>query len=177
MRYDVWRSEVLAKHGGTCANCGGGDKVEPRMILPEEAGGSLDPSNGVALCRPCDIALEATLARRQAPNRRPVNFWVSSDLYERLKTINGFGSISQLVRHMMSYYIVMPSRFEDLAMYQDDGKEVKINVWANSKDYQTFKEMVRREGVTVTDALKSLLVLYGTDVDPRLKPRGEAHGN
>ena len=162
-----WEKAILSKSRKSCGNCGGKDKLAVRMVVPDNAGGQWVESNGVVLCRACDIATD--LAARKAPDpqdRRPVNFWVSRALYDNLKVgVEGsraLASVSELVRYLMAKYSAEPDRFDDLDLYQDGGgADVKVNVWVEAELYGAFKEAVLGEGKTVTDALKSLIKMWG----------------
>ena len=140
---DRWRNEVWQRSRGKCVNCGSEDKLRIRMIVPDAAGGKKVVENGVLLCRPCSMASDTASPHRSAP-RRPVNFWVSRELHNRLtnglKTRNGFTSMGAMVRYLMQKYVVDSGLFDDLYQYQDSRQaEVKINVWVDSDQYGTFK--------------------------------------
>jgi hypothetical protein len=60
----------------------------------------------------------------------------------------------------MSKYIVDEARFDDLERHQDSGADVKINVWVDVDAYTTFRQLVDARGLTVTDAVKSLILVY-----------------
>ena len=148
-----------------CLNCGGIDRTRVSLIVPESAGGTYSTSNGVLLCRPCEMAAESVRqSRYHEQPRRILNFWVSRKLYNRIQagteTKNGFNSVSALVRYLMSKYIVDEGRFDDLEQYQDAGADVKINVWVDMPSYATFKTLVDKRGITVTDAVKNLILMY-----------------
>lgn len=122
-------------------------------------------TNGVLLCRPCEMASESLgSGKKREQDRRILNFWVSRKLYDRIqKSIevkNGFNSVSSLVRYLMSKYIRDEDRFDDLEQYQDSGADVKINVWVDIGSYATFKRLLDKRGVTVTDAVKNLILVY-----------------
>lgn len=169
----AWAKAVKEAGRDKCANCGSDDRVKPRMVVPEEAGGKLIPSNGILLCRTCELTLE-TAARYVEPSKakRPVNFWVSRALYERLtagseKTL--FRSMAGLIRFLMTKYVADPERFDDLSQFQDEGTDVKVNVWVEGDIYARFKELVDRRGQTVTDALKGLIRMYELEAARLLK--------
>jgi len=163
-RRSSWESVVLSEGRGKCANCGSEDRLRARMIVPEVAGGKLIPSNGIVLCRTCELAMD-TASRYVEPSqkKRPVNFWVSKKLYDRLHNESektSFKSMAGLVRFLMTKYVSDPDRFDDLGNYQDSGTDVKVNVWVESDIYERFKELVDRRGSTVTDALKGLIGMF-----------------
>lgn len=166
---------VWQKHKNICGNCGGQHKLRVKMIVPEEAGGQKIESNGVLICRACELALDsAARLSDSAAQRRPVNFWVSRRLYDRMMTMidrkdettgervrGDHRSMGALVRYLMMTYVKDPNRFDDLGSYQDSASgDVKINVWIPTDHYETFKKCVNDRGNTVTDAVKSLVQLY-----------------
>lgn len=160
-----WEQRVREAAKDRCSNCGGEDRTKVSMIVPLEAGGQSVTSNGVLLCRPCEMASESLGGgKRREQDRRILNFWVSRKLYDRVQQAieeqSGFHSVSSLVRYLMSKYIVDEERFDDLEQYQDSGADVKINVWVDITAYATFKQLVDKRGLTVTDAVKNLILVY-----------------
>jgi hypothetical protein len=159
----AWECHVWDEHQGKCSNCGSSDRLKARMVVPQEAGGQLVPSNGVLLCRTCEIAADSS---RETPGdtRRPINFWVSRPLFDYLQDTapkSSFGSMASLVRYLMTKYVEDEGRFDDLDNYQDaPGSDVKINVWIERDMYETFKDKVRNRGSSVTASLASLIKLY-----------------
>ncbi len=166
----TWTKRVLEKNKGACANCGSTDRVRAKMIVPTEAGGNQTDTNGVALCRPCDLA--SGTARIPSSDRRLVNFWVSRELYDWMNSRSGFESMGALVRFLMSNYVADEHRFDDLEQYQDEGSAVKINVWVEADRYATFKALVDKRGLTVTDAFKSLLRMFEAEASAILGKKG-----
>ena len=160
----AWVAAVLEAAHDLCGNCGGDDRVRVRMVVPEEAGGKLVLGNGIALCRACDLTLDLTTRYTEPVQRkRPVNFWVSSALYKRLhdgSEKTSFKSMAGLIRFLMTKYVTDPSRFDDLAQYQETGTDVKVNVWVEDGIYARFKELADRNGFTVTSALKGLIGMF-----------------
>lgn len=161
-----WEQRVREAAKDRCSNCGGEDRTRVSMIVPLEAGGQAVVSNGVLLCRPCEMASEALGGgKKREQDRRILNFWVSRKLYDRIQKStdgksDGFNSVSAMVRYLMSKYILDEARFDDLEQYQDSGADVKINVWVDIGAYATFKQLVDKRGMTVTDAVKSLILVY-----------------
>lgn len=173
----IWEREVLTRCRSKCVNCGGPDNLRVRMIVPPEAGGQLVESNGTVLCRTCEMAQE-TFAKRatRAENRRPINFWVSRRLYNRLqnglKAKNGFESMGALIRYLMAKYIGDPERFADLQQYQEEASpDVKVNAWVGGDEYGTFKVLVDRNGMTVTDTIKALIVMYENEAEVLMRSK------
>lgn len=167
----LWRSAIFDRFRNRCGNCGSEDHLRVKMVVPEEAGGQYVESNGVCLCRTCEIATDTTRPSSE-DTRRPINFWVSKtlhqDLQERAKDTS-FKSMASLIRYLMTKFVEEPDRFDDLAKYQDiPESDLKINVWVEKGMYATFKDLVDSRGLTVTDALKSLIKLYQVE-GPALK--------
>lgn len=159
-----FEQQVGEKYKNRCANCGGEHKLAVKMVVPEEAGGLRVVNNGVLVCRACEMATEA-VARGDESQRRPVNFWVSRRLYDRMqngmRSNHGLKSMGALVRYLMSMYVTNPNRFDDLDRYQDGAASaVKINVWVPNDQYETFKNQVNARGLTVTDAVKSMIQMF-----------------
>jgi hypothetical protein len=101
-------------------------------------------------------------------DRRLVNFWISRAMHKRIdeavKTRDGFVSLGHLIRYMMAKFVTDPDRFDDLANYQEAGKpEVKVNIWADSAVYGTFKTLVQQRKMTVTEAIKALIMVFDTE--------------
>ena len=167
------RRLVWERYRSQCANCGSDDRLRIRLVVPERAGGNTTLSNAVLLCRACEMAAAGVSSPKET--RRPINLWVSRSLYESIQTIvttlNGHRSQSSLVRSLLSRVVEEPAAFEDLAQYQDDGRDVRLNVWVGKDTYRLFKAWVAERGMTVTDAVTSLLLLYKVEAAPRLKSR------
>ena len=119
----AWESTVLGEARGKCANCGSEDRLRPRMVVPEVAGGKLIPSNGIVLCRTCELAMDSA-GRYVEPGqmKRPVNFWVSKKLYDRLqnesektafKSMAAFGVIALAVAGPL---MILASAFKQMSL-------------------------------------------------------------
>jgi len=153
--------------GEKCFGCGGVDKLRLHVLVPESVGGKNTERSRVLLCRTCEIARDlASLPQGPASGEdtRPINFWISRRLHTRLTNgisrKRGFRSIASLVRYLMGKYVEDASRFDDIEQWQDDGAEVKINVWVPRNMYGAFKTITQERGLTVTDALRGLIRLY-----------------
>lgn len=165
----AWAQTVHDAAHGQCANCGSEHKVSPRLIVPETAGGKLVLSNSVLLCRACELASNVTSKRVGDQGRRLVNIWVSDALYKRLQSRRDSGhatSMGALVRFLMGKYVSDQPRFDDLASYQDNGSDVRLNIWVDADLYATFKTLVDGQGMTVTSALKALFCMYEAEASP-----------
>lgn len=176
-----WEKRIYQRYRNRCANCGNTERLRVKMVVPLEAGGHMSDSNGVLLCRSCEMAADAVKGRSKAGDQRLVNFWVSRRLFERiqegLKTYKAFNSMGTLVRYLICKYIEDEARFDDLELYQDEGADTKLNVWVDRKHYDTFKVLLDKRGVTVTDTLKSLIRMYEEQSEiniERRTPVGEA---
>jgi len=164
----AWEFEVLEKNNNRCCNCGGVYKVAVRMVVPVEIGGFLTDSNGILLCRACELAIDAhSYSQTRSEQRKPINFWVSSSLYNCIQTSlqskNSFDSMGSMVRYLISKYSEDPDRFDDLNQYQNKGADLKVNVWVDADKYLIFKHIVEKNGATVTDVLTGLISLYETE--------------
>jgi hypothetical protein len=161
-----WKLKVLERYGNKCANCERTRQIACCMIIPAEAGGRIKPENGVVLCRECRIAAEGarTLPLR-IDNKTPINFLMSKTLYTKIDNFvhisSSFGSISALVRRMISSYIIDNEMYSDLELYQDasDEESVKINGWTNGLQYEVFRNLCQERNMTYTDTLKALLMI------------------
>jgi hypothetical protein len=165
----LWEIKILDRASGKCGNCGSTHRVKVKMIVPSEAGGQFTLENGTTICRSCEIATDVVGQSTPGRAERPVNFWVSRRLFDKTKAMNGFSSKGALVRFLMNKFVSVPDRFDDLHMWQEDGTDVKINVWVDRKIYDTFKDLVNARGLTVTDALKALLRMYEEEAEPLVR--------
>lgn len=160
----AWEKAILEHFRSRCANCGSNERLRVKTVVPVEAGGKLVTSNGVCLCRSCEMASDAYLKSSKNENQRLVNFWVSRSLFDRLKVNldnhKGFNSMGSLVRYLMAKYVEDENRFDDLELFQDEGADTKLNVWVEKDRYATFKNLLDKRGVTITDTIKSLIVMY-----------------
>ena len=167
---ELWKKQVIEAAFARCANCGGDDHVRARQIIPDSAGGKLIPTNGVALCRPCEMAMEAAMDVSKTTGKRPFNFWVSASIFDKMQHRNGFRSMSSLVRHLVYVYIADPDRYHDLGLYQageGNPREVKVNVWVDSDLFDAFKGAC--EPMTATEAVTSLITMYLSDADQQVE--------
>jgi hypothetical protein len=166
---EAWATLVWQAQQGRCSGCGcdQADQLKVRMVVPKELGGKEIVSNGVLLCRTCELAKHIA-SRSPSPasgeHTRPINFWVSKKLHGKLtnglSTNYGFKSVSSLVRYLMEKYAEDPDWFPDLELYQDQGADTKVNVWVGRDLYSAFKGEVDSRNSTVTDVLKSLIQMY-----------------
>lgn len=161
-----WSRRVLERSDNRCGNCGTTDRLSVHMVVPEEAGGLLVESNGYVLCRGCEMAAEGATSRTPS-DRRPINFWASRQFANTLTALTAegqrFRSMGALIRFLMALYVRDDARFDDLANYQDRGTDAKINAWVDRATYDTFKTLVDGRDLTVTDALKALVLVYASE--------------
>lgn len=155
---------VLERDENQCVNCTNTEKIAACFVIPPEAGGKLRTKNGVSLCRECRIAAEgARVLPTRIDNKTPINFLISRKLREvvedYVKNRSNFGDISKLVRQMIHSFVSNPEQFEDIALWQDEGSDIKINGWVDGQQYEMFRRMCKDRGVSYTDALKSLLLV------------------
>lgn len=174
-----WERAVLDRHRNKCANCGSDIRVRVRPVVPVESGGEYVPSNGTVLCRCCDLAMDSRPRELKGEEKQPVNFWVSRSLHDRIlrsfEKKNGFIGMGPLVRFMMSKFVVDEGRFDDLEQWQDEGTDVKVNLLADGRTYDSFKRLANKRGLTVTDAIKSLLVMYLEEAVPLMRREERNH--
>lgn len=164
---EEWKDRVLTRDGGKCVNCDISGKVTACFIIPPEVGGKLRMSNGATICRECRIAAEgARVLPSRIDNKTPINFFVSAKLHETVvdyaKNGTNFGSVSAVVRQMVSSFVSNPELFEDLSLWQDTDSEatsVKVNGWIDGDLYDRFKTLCHDRGLTYTSALKGLLLV------------------
>lgn len=147
------------------------------MIVPVDAGGQLTESNGVLLCRSCELASE-TIGKKTEGEQRLVNFWVSHELFESirigLEEYQTFSSMGALIRYLIGKYVEDERKFEDLELYQDRGTDSKLNVWVNRDEYARFKELLDSRGMSVTDAIRSLIRMWHEVESEKATPRRHA---
>lgn len=159
-----WKTAVLSRDSGACVNCGSTEKVAACFVVPMEVGGNLRSSNGVTVCRECRISAESSrVLPQRIDNKTPINFLISSGLHKSVNRYvhegSGFGSLSALIRSMISSFIMQPELYEDLQNWQDSGSDIKVNGWVCGQTYTIFRGMCRSRGISYTDALKALLLV------------------
>lgn len=159
-----WKDGVLERDEKACVNCGSRSKVAACFIIPPEVGGHLRIGNGVTICRECRLKAEsARVLPQRIDNKTPVNFLMSTLLHQTVHKYvhNGsrFGTVSALMRTMISSFITQPELYEDLQSWQDAGSDVKVNGWVDGAQYEVFKTMCRDRNLSYTDALKGLLLV------------------
>lgn len=144
-----------------CANCGNTEFLAHRMVVPKEIGGNDVPTNYILLCKACEFA--ASLCTRSDPCRA-VNVYLSRELFESVRSTiavrNGHASISSLARFLVASYMKDQDYYEDVSLYQDEGTDVRANMWLDGDIYDDFKQKVYQQGMTVTQVLKGLLRMY-----------------
>lgn len=168
-----WKEAVLARDE-CCVNCTSPSKLAACFIVPPEVGGHIRVSNGVTVCRECRLRADsARVLPHRIDNKTPVNFLMSQSLHQVVHKYvhNGsrFGTVSALMRTMISSFITQPELYEDLQNWQDDGSAVKVNGWVDGAQYEVFKSMCRDRGLSYTDALKALLLVAIDDYEPQDK--------
>lgn len=159
---------LLAKSGGKCSNCGSRDRVRVRLVVPEEAGGVFIETNGVVLCRTCDMARDSVPGAAGQENHFVVSIWMSQRLRARIESIienkKSFRSWSSLSRYLISKFVSDEHRFDDLEQYQDGPSETKVTIRVDKSIYGSFAAILKRRGTTVTDSLKALYLMYAAGV-------------
>lgn len=172
---DAWFRAVWEHYGGKCGNCGTDQNVAVRMVVPVAAGGLWVLTNGVTICRTCEVAQTAVRKAEETgvTPKRPICVWISRKLYDSLQSSlskkNGFNSMAGLTRYMMKLVVEHPARFSDLDNYQDRGSDLKVNLWVDAADYERFKGVLADRNLTVTDGIKGLMLLYTTEGAPSVR--------
>ena len=165
-----WKDKVLQRDE-VCVNCESAEKLAACFIVPPEVGGHLKTGNGVTVCRECRLKAEsARVLPQRIDNKTPVNFLMSKSLHQVVHKYahNGsrFGTVSALMRAMISSFITQPELYEDLQNWQDGGSDIKVNGWVDGSQYEVFKSMCRDRGMSYTDALKALLMVAIDGYEP-----------
>lgn len=153
-------------YGGRCGNCGSTERCRAVLVRPEAVGGRRVLTNAAYLCRACELA---PAADDRGTRRTLVNLWMSAALHQRIhREAAGDGggvSISARARHLVALYLEgPPERFDDLALYQDNGTDTRLFVWLDGDQYEAFKTRIRAQGLTVTTALIGLFLLSPTAI-------------
>ena len=161
---------IRAKYRHRCGNCGSDHKLRVKLVVPLEAGGHEIESNAILICRACEMASDtSTPLPGTSGERRIINFWVSRATHTRMSngmaTSRGLRSSSALVRYLIASYVADTKRFDDLDRFQDTGtSDIKINVWVAKDQYESFKVLVAEKGLSVTEAVRSLIGLFDSEV-------------
>jgi len=168
-----FENSVMERGRRQCSNCGGHDRVRVKMVVPEEAGGTLKVTNGVVLCRTCDMAKDSLPGAGSKTDTFVVSVWMSQNLREKVEGViqpkRAFRSWSALSRYLIAKYVSDERRFDDLEQYQDTNSQTKVTVRVDKEIYGTFAAMLKRRGLTVTDALKSLYLMYSSNAGAIVK--------
>lgn len=163
---------IRTKYRHRCGNCGSDHKLRVKLVVPLEAGGHELESNAILICRACEMAADtvAPLLGTKG-DRRIINFWVSRATHERMNNgmaaSRGLRSSSALVRYLIASYVEDIKRFDDLDRFQDIGtSDIKMNVWVAKDQYEMFKTLVAAKSLSVTEAVRSLIGLFDSEVSP-----------
>ena len=161
---EAFDAAVREKHAGACVNCFSKDKVSVRMVVPESAGGVLSLSNGVTLCLRCDMARESIPSTSIRTDSFVVSIWMSNNLRNTveplLNTKKTFRSWSALSRYLISKYVLEEDVFWDLDGFRDLSSETKVTIRVEKSNYDIFAAKLKKRGITVTDGLKGLYMMY-----------------
>lgn len=159
-------AEVRHAHGGRCAGCGSTQRTRVRWIVPADAGGKTEVSNGILVCRVCEFRETRARALRQEPRDRALlNFWVSAEIHAWMQTEVPQQGFSALARELVTLYTESPEgRFDDLLLYQCPEASVRCFVWMHRELHEAFKARARRDGFNLTQALTALILLYRSEI-------------
>lgn len=157
-----WQSLVYARFNNKCGNCGSTERLVVRLIVPEEHGGQKIESNGVVLCRTCDLASKLSPKPGAASFQRPYNFYVNDQMLAVVERHSAaFRGKAGFLRHLMDTFSIEPHLYDDLAKYQSSGDhDIKINFHMDSLQFEKFKAAATSHGLTMTDALRGLLLMF-----------------
>ena len=72
---------------------------------------------------------------------------------------------------MLAMFANHPEQFEDLELYQDEDRDVKVSLRVDSDNLERFKVFVRGRGLSITKGIISLLLIYVKVADNK----GEDH--
>ena len=159
-----WQSQVLKAYKNRCGNCDVTQHLSVVPIVPFENGGKPLLRNGVVLCRRCGLAQNSPTS---SDTPRLINFYVSRSLFTRMETPGfegNFKSRAELMRFLIGDFVMNPARYDDIANYQDPSdtasSRVKVNVWVTENAYTAFVGASARVPITITSALRALLLIY-----------------
>ena len=160
----AWREEVLEERR-LCANCGAQHRLVVRPIVPFRQGGKQQLSNATVVCRDCDILRVGPLPAPAPKNRRLANFWVSAQFHQDLTATlelgyGGVRTVASLCRNLVAKYVADPDAYDDVGGYQDRGMGVKITFQVDADDAEELKAVAQTHTLSMTDALKGLIMLY-----------------
>lgn len=169
---DSFEAQVRTAHGQRCVGCGNTDRTRVRLVVAEAAGGSRTLANAVLICRTCEFHEARVQATEGGPAPRTLlNFWVSAELQAWMQAHAPFQGVSALVRYLIGLYVESPpERFDDLLLYQNASAEVRSFVWVPADLHATFKARARKEGLTLTQALIALILLYRIEIAQEGRP-------
>lgn len=165
---DKWRDEFLKKNKHKCQNCGSTESLVVYRLVSIKNGGYPNDSNGTVLCRKCELSkIEST----HTPKNKAVCFWVPASLFKDVRDVvdgdDGPKSFSGVVASMVKEYLKDPSAYEDLYLYSNNARDVKVSVRMEGPLYEKFNkalsfnsELQGHGGATVTDSLCGLLYLF-----------------
>jgi Arc/MetJ-type ribon-helix-helix transcriptional regulator len=178
----AWRREVTAARGTICQNCGASGGTAG-FIIPPSCRGVVSVSNAIILCGRCwrlyDVS-RAGASQKDAAGRSMMSVYLSEALHRRVLASVGaekpFQSLSSLIRYVVSRYVMDEERFEDLPLYQDEGNDILIRTRFDPERFHTFKQLCDRRGMSMSDAVRSMLVMVtehefpGNGVAPERNP-------
>ena len=161
---ESWVTQVYNRFNNKCGNCGSTERLSVRLIVPIEDGGQQVATNGVVLCRACDLAAGRKPKPGASSFSYPFNFYLSAELHAFLAEhprVVSAGKASFL-RDTIEVFLDEPERFRDILQYQDDKADCKVNFHLPSEQFEKFRLCTKQYGSNPTEMLRALL-LYMRD--------------
>lgn len=153
---ESWVYTVLESADYKCGNCGSDDGITIKLIVPEEAGGKKIPSNCAVLCKGCRFQSERSFKGEMVPT----SFWLSRPLHTRLVAYceRENSTVSSVIRGLMSHFVSSDyTSFEPIWAYQEEERDVKVNVQIDQRIYSSFRAILSQDRRTVQEAMVALL--------------------
>lgn len=139
--------------------------LQMHFVVPLEDGGALIDSNVVLLCMRCLLRGSDRRGSRQG-ELAFVTFWVSQRLSQRVLRLvekHRVASINSLINARIRHHMEDPSSLEP--ELQDVGTDTKLLARVDNEVYSGFKRDIESRGLTVTDAIKALLLKLIREVE------------
>jgi len=156
-----WETQVYLRFKNKCGSCGSTERLVVRLLTPEAVGGQKVESNGIVLCRTCDLGTKMLPKPGASSFPHPMNFYVSNHLHYVIQQhAPRYGGTGGFLRQLIDVYLTSPEQYADLEQYQDSTVDVKLNFHLPSSQFEEFKSKTKLQGMTMTDALRGLILLY-----------------
>ncbi len=159
-----WRRLMLDHVGHECGSCQRKSHIWPSLLVPIECGGRYLVTNGYVLCRDCRVVIDQHKGNpAKIHDKVPINFLISRTLHEQAEEFvrrpGGVGTLSLLIRNMISMFVDEPNEFEDIQLFQSEGAHVKVNIWCDAQSYDRFRLACMDRGLSFTEVFKALILM------------------